>query len=364
MCFFRLIKQNSLLQQQNQEKQKYNQEKDKQPQMLMDEVETRELMVMTTRCDNKDALMLLPNGITGGGGVLALNGDEGQKGINGVAAIEYSSPNDNNHSNRIMDTVQPQLLPLMSTSFTNGLVNGGGGAVDLTLPPVLNVIPAGVEEVISCDSVDGSPSPPLVRTITRPQALTDVMLESVDLRCASSASSSDSHNFAGLSPELGQGKSSLWYGNVETSTDTLVPTNAVLTEEESKHFPGSNSVDLSNFLTKREENEEMRPQRIVESEGVQIPNGIDCSVFGENSFNNMDLLTNQSVYEPSTTSTAVSNHVLMDGVPKSDLHLMDLSLMESAVIQSQPKSRRLQRHRRTPSNSKSEPSPHKFQNGK
>lgn len=221
--------------------------------------------------------------------------------------------------------------------------------------PILSVIPAGV--LFDGDSVDGSPSPPLKSQASN---LVDVMLESVDLR---SASLSDSHSYAGLSPESGINKSacSLWHGNVETSTDTLVPTNA-LSEEENKHFPGIENGDLANFLSKREENEEVRVQRIEES-GVPVQNGIDCSVYGENSFN-MALLNNQSLYEPSTV--AVTGAVKFE----NKLNVMDMSMLES-VIQSQPSSsaaKRRQmdthRHRRTPSNSKSEPSPHKFHNGK
>lgn len=146
-----------------------------------------------------------------------------------------------------------------------------------------------------------------------------------------------------------------------------MPTSA-LTEEESLHFPGSCNGDLSNFLTKREENEEMRRQRIDN----RIQNGIDCSVYGENTFN-MALLNDQSLYD--STMAATTRATEMPTQPNGDLNglninIMDMSLIEN-VIQSQPisaKRRQMethhQRHRRTPSNSKSEPSPHKFQNGK
>lgn len=160
----------------------------------------------------------------------------------------------------------------------------------------------------------------------------------------------------------------MWHGNVETSTDTLVPTSA-LTEEESLHFPGSCNGDLSNFLTKCEENEEMRRHRIEEGEN-RIQNGIDCSVYGENTFN-MALLNDESLYDSTmastTTDAAISTQTKGD-LSLNGLNIMDMSLIEN-VIQSQPisaKRRQMEhhRHRRTPSNSKSEPSPHKFQNGK
>lgn len=250
---------------------------------------------------------------------------------------------------------------LTLSNQTIGATMSNGSVDAQRVLPLLNAMPTGVLEVgvpleperngiEGADSVDGSPSPPPVTHGS--SHLADVMLESVDLR--SSVLMSESLNFAGLSPEKVAGGGGLWHGNVETSTDTLVPTNA-LTEEENKHFPGIENGDLANFLTKHE---------VVHVQGSSMEgkmrNGIDCSVYGENSFN-MALLNNQSLYDPSTAAKNENN-----------LNIMDMSLMES-VIQSQPlpstsakRSRVMDTHchRRTPSNSKSEPSPHKFQNGK
>lgn len=243
---------------------------------------------------------------------------------------------------------------IISATMSNGTVDAH------RVLPLLNAMPTGVLEVTKqngiegADSVDGSPSPP---PVTPASHLADVMLESVDLR--SSVMMTESHNFAGLSPEKVAGGGGLWHGNVETSTDTLVPMNA-LTEEENKHFPGIENGDLANFLTKHEEMH-VQGRNGMEASSPQLRNGIDCSVYGENSFN-MALLNNQSLYD---STTAAKN--------ENNLNIMDMSLMES-VIQSQPlpsssttkRSRMMDTHchRRTPSHSKSEPSPHKFQNGK
>lgn len=244
-------------------------------------------------------------------------------------------------------------------------------AIEKANEPLLNVIPEGVLEVQPIvtqnsqnerDSVDG--------LLPLQANMTDVMLESVDLRYSGNILTESQH-FTGLLPEMvvtnGTSNGGMWHGNVETSTDTLVPTNA-LTEEESRHFPGSANGNLVDFLTKRDENEKMRVHGIDDT----VQSGIDCSVYGESSFN-MDLLNNDSLYDITTgpnqaAAIEVDGH---KGLTKKDtnLNILDLSLMDS-VIQSQPMSavKRRQtdtsRHRRTPSNSKSEPSPHKFQNGK
>lgn len=228
------------------------------------------------------------------------------------------------------------------------LVSNGGGMYP---PPTLNgeaddVLPSQVPENIGhlvggegeIDSLDGSPSPTV---FNNPAAqMSDVMLESVDLR-SSSSMLAESHNFTRLLPETANGSCSMWHGNVETSTDTLVPTNALTDDVQ---LSSSVSAD---FLTKRQENEEMRVQRAL--------GDIDYS---ENSLN-LQLLTNQSLYDLTTGEVAQRE--------ANNLNLMDMSLMDS-VIQSQPlpanKRRHMNanRHRRTPSNSKSDPSPHNMQN--
>lgn len=292
--------------------------------------ETKNLEI--TRCDNgtimNEGRMLpnIPNGNTNSFAAIDPNPEQQQE---MQAGGEYSS-----------------LLPPLSSNQTADLSNG----LEKESGTELEAVMRGGE-----DSVDGSPSP----TARSAANLSDVMLESVDLR---SVSLTESHNFSGLShddmnkPDNGGG---LWHGSVETSTDTLVPMNA-LTEEEKKHFPGIENGDLANFLTKRQENDDRLLMEGSSSNGIQ--NGIDCSVYGERSFN-MALLNNQSIYNPTTTTAPAAKM-------EHNLNIMDMSLMDS-VIQSQPlstsaKRRQMDthRHRRTPSNSKSEPSPHKFQNGK
>lgn len=262
-------------------------------------------------------------------------------------------------------------VEMTTTTTMNGLT-----VSQIVSPPALLDIIAGGsssrDDDEDVDSIDGSPPPPLPPT-TLNNVNYDVMLESVDLRARSSDDDESSDNNYGdlVIAEVAKAQgNNLWHGNVETSTDTLVPTNLGLTEEESQHFPGSSSNnggtsacngDLSNFLTKREENEEMRFQRIAESTDREIANGIDCSVYGERNAFNMGLLNNQSLYmDLPSAATRTTTVAAVDLVDDNKINMMDMSLIES-VIQTQPQ---LKRHRRTPSNSKSEPSPHKFQNGK
>lgn len=155
----------------------------------------------------------------------------------------------------------------------------------------------------------------------------------------------------------------LWHGSVDTSTDTLVPTNGLTEESPERYFEGSYiNGNVPSFLNKRDA--ESFREEILEPDSVHENGGaIDCSVYAENSLD-LSLLNNQSLYE--STQAPVRNEHHNQHNPLTD-EGMDISLMES-VIQSQPLSAKqrnidLQRHRRTLSNSKSEPSPHKFDIG-
>lgn len=327
-------------------------------------------------CDsaaNGESVIILPNESD----VVVRASKELVEKMNGFSIVdEYSSPAEDERATTTTTIASQNQIMSNLSGTVDGATDDQMTSSQVVSPLLLDFFPTTLGDLRSTiDSVDGSPLPPaslhssITTTGNNVNAVNyDVMLESVDLRARSDDDSMD-NNYADLvaieHKMSNGGGSSLWHGNVETSTDTLVPTNA-LTEEESKHFPGSSSScseGLSNFLTKREENEEMRLQRSAES-GESVPNGIDCSVYGERSSFNLGLLNNQSLYMDLTptqrTPVAVAQAALAED---NKINMMDISLIETCVIQSQPQLSS-KRHRRTPSNSKSEPSPHKFQNGK